>query len=166
MQAYHIEDIRKFTKYLFDSEKFDDYQMSEVSILTFCQFKINGKNIREFYTNDEWEIGKEDSEYVFWKNIRSLCFQIIKGKKPPVSFRIVLKLNKKQKQNWFIRILEENLQNSISELYLNILYKDRKLILISACSYMDFTLDKSIEQYWDKEVEKLLKELEVVYAMQ
>ena len=44
--------------------------------------------------------------------------------------------------------------------------EDKKILIVSGCSYPEFTLDKSIEKVWDFEVKEILKKLEIEYSLE
>ena len=158
MLSYNIVNLKKFTKYLLDSQEFDDFKLVEASIVTFNLFKINGKNIKDYYAESERE---SLDEFSAWSRVKPFCYQIIKGKKLPVSFKIVFKLDKNSNI-----CSNEELQNSKADFYLNIKYEDKKVLIVSGCSYPEFTLDKSIEKVWDFEVKEILKKLEIEYSLE
>ena len=87
----HIKDKKGFTSKLFLKEDFDSFFVTEASVTTFNTYTIDGRIQKRFYTNEEYEnLGKP--EFSRWKDIRKLCFDMIKGSKTPIRFKIVLKL--------------------------------------------------------------------------
>ena len=91
MTALQIKITRNFMNSLLVSEQFDSFLVEEVSITTFNTFHIDGHIVKDFYTREELEnTNGRLPEYSQWKDIRPIGFQLIKGKKTPVSFRVVL----------------------------------------------------------------------------
>lgn len=134
---------------------FDRYLLREAQIVTFVTFTIDGKMQKNFYSNEEYEdMGKP--ELAMWQKVRPICFEMIKGSRTPVRFKIVLKLNEEETQ----KLIEENeLSYTLSDvggLYLNLVYENGDLNCITGTSMNLFTLDKSLEQLWDATVKKNL----------
>lgn len=134
---------------------FDRYLLREAQIVTFVTFTIDGKMQKNFYSNEEYkDMGKP--ELVMWQKVRPICFEMIKGSRTPVRFKIVLKLNEEETQ----KLIEENeLSYTLSDvggLYLNLVYENGDLNCITGTSMNLFTLDKSLEQLWDATVKKKL----------
>ena len=91
MRALKVEDIRSFTRALFMQDCFDGFLLGEAEFSTFCSFSVDGRVERSWFTDEELE--KEQIEaYVRWGRVRELCFQLIRGRKTPSSFRITLRL--------------------------------------------------------------------------
>ena len=134
---------------------FDRYLLREAQIVTFVTFTIDGKMQKNFYSNEEYkDMGKP--ELAMWQKVRPICFEMIKGSRTPVRFKIVLKLNEEEMQ----KLIEENeLSYTLSDvggLYLNLVYENGDLNCITGTSMNLFTLDKSLEQLWDATVKKNL----------
>ena len=93
MIACNICDIKLFTKKLFIGETFDRFLLKEAEIVTFNTFSIDGRVHKSFYSEEERAEGQIE-EYSTWKTLRPFCFSLIKGKKLPERFSIILKLPK------------------------------------------------------------------------
>ena len=91
MIALKIEDVKSFTSKLFVKEAFDAFLVKEVSIVTYNSFTIDGHIRQGYYTEEELEENRIE-EFSSWKMLRPFCFSLIKGKKLPGSFKIVLQL--------------------------------------------------------------------------
>ena len=91
MIALRIEDIRQFTAKLFVGETFDHFLIKEAEIVTFNVFTIDGHIRQGYYSEEELEENQME-ELSSWKMIRPYCFSLIKGKKLPGSFQIVLQM--------------------------------------------------------------------------
>lgn len=141
-------------------EHFDDFYVEDVTISTFNTFTLDGHINKDFYTTEEIS-NMENGLPVFssWKDIRPICFQLIKGKKTPVSFKFVLHAN----EDLISKICEQPevtiQKNLVKGLILNIRYEEGKVTIITACSYNTFVMDKSLDPAWDKYLPKLLTSL-------
>ena len=153
MVAYEIVDKKSFTKELFDGKLFDDLLLVSAEIVTYNTFNIDGKIKKAYYSDEEVdELNLE--EYSKWEVIRPVCFYLIKGKKLPVSFKLVLKLGEALKDKF---LKEKEINNiPVSQLYINIRYEDNKIHCIAACSYNEFVIDKSAEAKWDEYIKEYL----------
>ena len=143
MVAYEIVDKKSFTKELFDGKLFDDFLLVSAEIITY----------KAYYSDEEVdELNLE--EYSKWEVIRPVCFYLIKGKKLPVSFKLVLKLGEDLKDKF---LKEKEINNiPVSHLYINIRYEDNNIRCIGACSYNEFVIDKSAETKWDEYIKEYL----------
>ena len=91
MVALKVEDVRSFTFKLFVKEDFDRFLVKEINIITYNSFTIDGHVRQGYYTQEELEENRIE-DFSSWKMLRPLCFSLIKGKKLPGSFHIVLSL--------------------------------------------------------------------------
>ena len=161
MIALEITDRKDFTKQLFLQETFDGFLLTEAVFTTSCTFTIDGSLNRSYYEEAEWEeIG--DRQYETWKALRAHCFQLIKGSKLPVGFRITLRM----KPGNVERILEQNDlvgMFEVESLQLNILYKNGEITCTTGIALRQFTMDKALDQAWDRMVRKFFQKQQIAY---
>ena len=162
MIALQIEHIGGFMNQLLLKETFDRFLVSEAQITTFTTFTIDGQSHPEFYEDDasaddgrataDSEAQRHREALVRWKEIRSFCVQILKGRRLPLSFRFVFQLSSGQIR----RFLEKNGLNYDPEdvlgLFLNIQYRNHTLTVTTGSSLRIFTLDHTLDQAWDQYV--------------
>jgi hypothetical protein len=161
MIALEIKTTKSFMNSLLVSPQFEDFLVEEVTITTFNTFNIDGHIVRDFYTSEELEnieATGRSLEFSSWKDIRPICFDLIKGKKTPVSFKIVLLASNK-----LIEKIAANPEcgvaaNLIRSLALNIRYEGGKVTCITGTSFTTFVMDKSVEKLWDGYVKKLFSD--------
>jgi hypothetical protein len=156
MVAFNAEDLKAFTAGLFMQDVFDAYLLEEAEITTFCTFSINGRMNRTFFADEEPEEAEKE-EWASWKKLKPLCFDLIKGKRLPVSFRIVLKLSGDRTAALLEAEKAPFQPSEVGGLYLNIKYEDRKLTCVSMASLNVFSTDKTLERIWDSYTEKLFQ---------
>ena len=154
MNKINITDIKTFMSTLLKKDDFDDFLLKEATITTFSTFTIDGRIKEAFYSKDEYEI-LENKDFSTWSSVKEHCFNIIKGKKLPVSFKIVLKTNKKTTEELLEASGAPLNINDIEGLFLNIKYENGILDCISSTSLYTFTTDKSLEIYWDQKISAL-----------
>ena len=143
MKCINIENVKTFMSELLMKENFDRYFLCEAEIVTFNK---SGEEYKDM-GSPQWST---------WERIRPLCFEMIKGSRTPLKFKIVLRLNEEEME----RMLKENELSykieDIGGLYLNIVYENNVLNCITGSSMNVFTMDKSLEKVWDMKVEKEL----------
>ena len=161
MVALKVEDVRSFTSKLFVKEDFDRFLVKEINIITYNSFTIDGHVRQGYYTQEELEENRIE-DFSSWKMLRPLCFSLIKGKKLPGSFHIVLSLAPGDVEK-FAASLGTGIDGSqIQGLYLNIRYEDGALYCITGTSLNFFTLDKTLENEWDNAVKVFMRSHEIV----
>lgn len=138
-------------------DTFDSFSFIEGEITTFNKFKIDGFIQKEFFEEAPSQL------YSHWSDVREFCLEIIRGKRTPLSFKIILSLSPGK----FAAFLEEQAvtgfrPEEIQGMYLNLSYDGTNLQCITGVSTKTFTLDKSLEQAWDAWVQRALLKLELV----
>lgn len=164
MIALKIKNVKQFMGKLLASEAFDSFLTEEASISTYNTFLIDGHQNKDFYTNEEWE-DKEIRPYDFteWKQIRSICYSLIKGKKTPSAFKFILHLI----PDYVPSILKSEdtavTPQQIKALVLTIKYDGTTLTLITGTAFHTFIMDKSVDALWDNAIKKFLDKREINY---
>lgn len=157
MIALKIEDIKSFSSKLFVGEVFDQFLAKEAVITTFNTFTIEG-NIRSgYYSKDEVEEMKL-GPLSTWAMMKPFCFSLIKGKRLPVSFRIILQMSKDETERFLASSQVPFSIDQVKGLYINIRYEEEKLTCITGTSVSIFTLDKTLDEEWDQNFKKFLKD--------
>lgn len=159
---------------LLRSDCFDDFLLADASITTYNTFTIDGRIVPEFYKNDV-NLPDEQPVYDFscWKDLQTICFERIKGKRTPVRFHFVLYL-KPEKAAALFRTAEgdtsgltalsgqpaddadSSLPDAFSHFVLNMKYQDGALTLVTAVSYQTFVTDKTADRIWDQYISSFL----------
>lgn len=164
MIALKITNVKQFMGKLLASEAFDLFLLEEASISTYNTFLIDGHQNRDFYTNEEWN-DKEIRPFDFttWKQIRPICYSLIKGTKTPGAFKFILHLM----PDYLASILKEQdtavTPQQIKALVLTVKYDGTTLTLITGTSFHTFIMDKSVDVLWDNAVKGFLDKREISY---
>lgn len=133
-------------------ETFDPYQFIEGTITTFSRFSIDGLLQKEFFDDPPEET------YASWKQMRDFCLSIIRGKRTPLNFKIVLAMPTASISDFLLQKgLTAYRPEDIRGLYLNFHYDGTTLQCITGTSMNTFTLDKTLEREWDSYVGDLLR---------
>ena len=139
---------------------FDEFSLVEGSIVTFNKFTIDGFLQKDFYEE------APEKEYSDWKDLRDFCFNIIKGKRTPLSFKFVLSLSKADFEKFLTsNSLDGFRPENIQGLYLNFRYDGTSLQCVTGTSLNMFTLDKSLDNAWDEYVKKFFSKMEIEWEV-
>ena len=157
MIAVQIKDVKTFMSKLLSGNTFDSFLLEEAQIHTFNTFTIDGHLNREFYTKEELE-DPELFPYAYseWKNMKTICFQLIKGKKVPTFMKIILH----QKPEYTYTLLEESgaleFADTLKALVITIRFDSNGLQLITGTSFSTFVMDKTPDLLWDNAFRRFL----------
>lgn len=161
MISLQIKTAKNIMNALLASECFDSFLLEEAVITTFNTFHIDGHMIKEFYTAEE--LPELTDAFSLWRDIRPFCFQIIKGKKTPVSFKVVLHAPGQMIEKIAADPECGVAANMIRALALNIRYDNGRVLCVTGSSYTTFLMDKSAEKLWDSYVRRMFSELNIDY---
>lgn len=157
-------DTKKCMNALLLGSAFDSFFFIEGEITTFNTFQIDGRLKKEFFrqTTDE-DAPAPDREYALWKEQREFCFSIIRGKRAPLSFKFILSLSSPN----ISRMLKQNKldfsPSDVQGLYLNFRYDGTHLTCTTGTSMNLFTLDKSLDEAWDKMAQRIFAKQEIPF---
>ena len=149
---------------------FDEYLLIEGQIMTFCTFSIDGREEKSFYQErreaDPDDPGSEyaasgsggisQRDYIRWKMVREHCFDLIKGKRTPLFFKFVFFLPPEQMDALLLKHGLMGMREQLLGLCLNLRYDGTNLVLTTGSSFRSFTLDRTVDEYWDAYVRNLL----------
>ncbi len=164
MIALKITNVKKFMGKLLASEAFDSFVIEEASISTYNTFLIDGHQNRDFYSTEEWE-DREIRPYDFtaWKQIRPVCYSLIKGTRTPSAFRFVLHLI----PDYVASVLKKEetaiTPQQIKALVLTVKYDGTALTLVTGTAFHTFIMDKTVDRLWDDAMKKFLDKREIEY---
>jgi Family of unknown function (DUF5721) len=148
------------------SDTFHKFLLSEATITTYNSFTIDGHINKEFYTTEELEEKNlTEQSMSYWETLKPICFELIKGKKTPLSFKIVFLLSPANVSKLLAQSGVAFTTNDINGLFLNVKYNNNVLHCITGTSIKLFTLDKTLENEWDLAVQKFLKANEIAFEL-
>ena len=157
-----IEDTKKLTELLFIGEAFDKFLVREAHFVTGITVDLDGTLNADFFDSDE-TAALPDQTTAAWKSMKNLCFQIIKGKKLPKRFQIVLKLSSADIPAWLAKNGMDYSPETVKGLFFTLRYENQQLSCTSGTALTVFTMDKSLEQAWDRQMMKFFRAIEVAY---
>jgi len=161
MIAFEIKGTKNIMNSLLRSEQFDSFLVEEAVITTFNTFHIDGHLVKDFYTTEELaelEDSQKSTIFSCWNDIRPICFQLIKGKKTPVSFKVVLHAAPQLIEEIAANPECEVAANLIRSLVLSIRYDNGKVTCITGSAFTTFVMDKSVDKLWDAYMRQFLSE--------
>lgn len=134
-------------------DTFDYFSFLEGEITTFNKFGIDGFLHKNFFDEEP------EQTYSYWKELREYCFSIIKGKRTPLNFKIILSLAPENFSDFLTKHqITAFRPEEISGLYLNFHYDGTVLQCITGISMSTFHMDKTLEKEWDSYVEEFFRE--------
>lgn len=159
MTSLQISDIREFTKQLLLGDTFDHFLLVEATVTTFNTFFIDGTLQKDYYSEEEAEeLGITNAALSGWLQIKPFILTLIKGKRVPKSFKIVLQLSASNTAKLLQQTGLTMPPEDVSGLYINLKYDGSQLSCITGTSLRQFTLDKSLEHAWDEMILKFFRQ--------
>lgn len=161
MIALSLPEVKECMSKLLLSDTFDPFYFIEGEIVTFNTFTLDGFLKKEFFDTEE----APAREYALWKDVREFCFSLIKGKRTPLSFKFVLGLSDSNIEKLLLQQELDFKPQDVRGLYINLKYDGQKLQCVTGTAMNLFTMDKSLEQAWDKMVQKFFAQKEIKYEV-
>ena len=161
MVSLKVNDVKTFMNKLLIQSVFDNFLVSEVEVVTSNKFTIDGFLQKSYYNSDELE-ALDGRVYSTWGELRPFVYQIIKGHRTPTSFRMILQLNRLNTEKVVLKGGVPLRVEDVGGLFLNIRFEQNSLVLVTGTSIKVFTLDKSLDQVWDKDMKVFLKYNEIL----
>ena len=161
MIALALTDVKECMGKLLLSETFDPFYFIEGEIVTFSTFTMDGYLKKDFFDGEN----APEREYALWKDVREFCFSIIKGKRTPLSFKFVLGLSDSNIEKLLLQQELDFRPQDVRGLYINLKFDGQNLQCITGTAMNLFTMDKSLEQAWDKMVQKFFTQKEIKYEV-
>lgn len=151
MIALQLVDIKDFMHKLLCTDLLDHFLLPEAAISTYINHTIDGHLNPDFFSpgDAQYEMLQQTKICPF-SMLRPICFQLIKGNRTPLGFKFVFQLSPENQR----RTIEKSGCNITSEdvagMFLNLKFQNQKLTCTSGISYRVFSMDKSLEQEWDR----------------
>lgn len=156
-----IPEVKEFMSKLLLSETFDTFLFVEGEIVTFNTFTMNGRLQKDFFDKDM----VPERTYSLWKDLREYCFSLIRGKRTPLRFKFVFGLSEPNIEKLLKQQDLSFTPQDVQGLYLNISYDGTSLKCVTGTSMNLFTMDKSLEEAWDKMVQKFFTQKEIEFEV-
>lgn len=161
MLALQITNLKTFMNDLLAGDLFDIFLLEKASITTAATYTIDGRLNMDFFSADDLEQNPLTYEFATWRDMKSICFQLIKGKRTPLHFQFVLQLMPKH----IISILEKAnasvSPNLVKAFIVTIRYDGSRATLYTGTSLTTFLPDREPEQLWDAAFKQYLHKKEI-----
>ena len=161
MIALQITELKNFMAKLLGSSTFDDFLLQEATLQMGISYVIDGHINEAFYqTIDEESTVADRPAFIPYGEVRHTLFELIKGKRTPLGFQVVLQLSPNRSALLFPEGLKAHL---IKGLIINIRYDGSKVLITSGISYYSFSLDKAPELIWDEALMHFLHSAGIIF---
>ena len=164
MLALNITDVKDFMNKLLIGSVFDHFWLNEATIPTFNTFTVDGQLQKDFFDSDAREALERSARTCsLWMEVKPFCYSVIRGKRTPLSFKIVFQLSynkmKAALDSTDVGIAAEN----ITGLYLNLQYRNKTLLCTTGSSLKTFLPGKRLDQYWDGMILDFFRQNEILF---
>lgn len=159
-----IKDKKDFIGKLLASECFDSFLLKEANIHGFIPFWLDGHINKAFFNAEEADAASFLAyEYVQWKDVRPVCFDLIKGRRTPTRFSFILYLKPEAVEAMFEQAGLSVENSLVQNLILNIRFEQGEMSITTGIDYSGFTLDKQAEPLWDRTARRFLDKKGIGY---
>lgn len=162
MISLNLPEVKTFMAKLLANTTFDSFLLREMELMTFTGFTITGQFNEAFFTKEELE-ERGENRSILWSEVRQIAYSMIKGSKTPLSLKIVFQLPEEPCVQLIDSFGGRLRKEEVGGLYLNVRFEKGELRIITGTAIKAFTLDKTLEQEWDKLVRNILKEQGIVF---
>jgi len=125
---------------------------------------LRGELNRDFYSSEELdELGLSGLSFLPFGQVRTQCFDLIKGKRTPSYFKFVFLLSPVNLSRTLTQTHSSFTPEDITGMFINLRFQHGRLLLTTGISYRIFSADKSLEQEWDALIRRFLKNHEISF---
>ncbi len=166
MLALKISSMKTFMNHLLVADTFDNFLMAEATISTANIYQIDGHINKEFYSTEELaDASAFPYEFSLWKDMKPLCFNLIKGKRTPLFFKFVLHLKPEQVGKLMAAGNCSIPSEQIKALVLTVKYDGTHAILTTGSAFHTFLMSKEPDALWDKALQQFLARKGIDYEI-
>lgn len=164
MIALSLTDLKGFMNTLLKTDTFDHFLLQEAVITGAVTYVIDGHITKDFYTSAELEeLQIANYPALPFSMLRGNCFDLIKGKKAPVSFRFVFELSPENLRRTLESVHSSYTASDLAGFFLNLKFQNQLLTLTTGISYRIFSADRSLDAEWDKLVKRFLAQHQISF---
>ncbi len=162
MVALEITSMKNFMRQLLASESFDLFLLEEAVITTANTFSIDGRMHPEFFEGTD-DADCPSYEFRPWSELKSLCFDLIKGKRTPLSFRFTLHLMPEKAKALLEKKACDVDPGQLKAFVLNIRYDGSRAVLTTGTAFHTFVMSKEPDVIWDQALSDYLSKKGIDY---
>ncbi len=159
MIALQVSSMKSFMNHLLVADTFDMFLLEEAVVGMACTYHIDGHTNREFFQNgnpEEELPAHPEPDLRPWRDLKGLCYNLIKGKRTPLHFRFVMHLLPEKATALLVKNGCDVDPSLVRALVLNIRYDGSKAVLTTGTAYQTFVPSKEPDIIWDKALAKYL----------
>lgn len=153
-----ITDIKTFMSALLIGDAFDRFLVTDITLTSYNTFHIDGHIKKAFFSPEEYE-AMGSPELSAWKDLKPICYQLIKGRRTPLSFKMIFCLSKEDTVSFLAEQGLTEFSGTVNGLFVNIKYENGTLSYVTGTSLSVFTVDKTLEHCFDKYISKIISTL-------
>lgn len=163
MVAFKILSMKVFMNHLLVADTFDNFLLSEATISAANTYQIDGHINKTFFSEDVHASEMPEYDFSLWKDMKGLCFDLIKGKRTPLFFKFVLHLKPQAVSKLLAAGGCALPSEQIKALVLTIKYDGTQAVLTTAIATTTFVMSKEPDMIWDKAIQQFLTRNEIPY---
>lgn len=166
MLALKIDSTKSFMNHLLVADTFDNFLLAEATVSTAHTYQIDGHINKEFFSSQE-DTDTSGIQYNFseWKDMKPLCFNLIKGKRTPLFFKFVLHLKPEAVGKLMATGACSVPSEQIKALVLTIKYDGTQVVLTTGSAFQTFVMSKEPDTIWDKALQQFLDRENIPYEI-
>ena len=164
MLALQISSTKSFMNHLLVADTFDNFLMAEATVSTAHTYQIDGHINKDFFSSDSAEeLPSMPYDFSEWKDMKPLCFNLIKGKRTPLFFKFVLHLRPESVGKLLAAANCNIPAEQIKALVLTIKYDGSQVVLTTGSAFHTFVMSKEPDNIWDKALQQFLARKNIDY---
>ncbi|MBE5844605.1 MAG: hypothetical protein E7302_10660 [Butyrivibrio sp.] len=164
MISLQIKNTRDFMSKFLASDIFDKFLLDSAELKLGITYNIDGHVNKAFYSeSDESELPAFD--FSAWSEIRPKCFDLIKGKRTPLSFKFVMCTSPDKKNELLSSENFFEVKDQLSSFVFVIKYSEGHVVITTGAALSGFVLDKSYEKVWDDYIKSFLTEAQIDFDL-
>lgn len=166
MLALQVTSLKNFMNALLVGDLFDIFLLEEAQITTAATYTIDGRINKEFYTKEEWSNKEEHPfEFAAWSDMKSSCFDLIKGKRTPLNFKFVFQLMPIHTATILKNGNSTVTPDLVKAFVVTVKYDGEKVNLFTGTSFHTFIPDKEPDKLWDTAFQQFLYKKGIAYEV-
>ncbi len=165
MLAFKIVSMKSFMNHLLVADTFDNFLLAEATISAAHTYQIDGHINKAFFSEDISVSEMPEYDFALWKDMKGLCFNLIKGKRTPLFFKFVLHLKPQAVSKLLAAGGCALPSEQIKALVLTIKYDGTQAVLTTASATTTFVMSKEPDMIWDKAIQQFLTRNEIPYEL-
>ncbi len=164
MLALQITSMKSFMNHLLVADTFENFLLAEATISTANTYQIDGHINKDFYSAEELsDPNCCPYDFTQWKDIKPFVFNLIKGKKTPLYFKIILHLSPVNVGKLLAAGGCSIPVEQIKALVLTIKYDGTHAVLTTGSAFNTFIMSKEPDEIWDKAMIQFLSRKEIPF---